>query len=602
MTRPAVLIVEPDPVQRKELSEGLTAHGYEVVPAGDADEGRRYAQGLGPSVIVAREDLPGFGNASILDELRAATSDEIVLTVLGASDQAPDDLPEEVRYLPARGIDSQELVRRLRLVLVGWELGLEPDAELQTLVGDLSLAPVLEVIRGLSRALVSGRLLLETGEVVFDQGTAIAATSGRARGEKAFYRIGVRRQGPFRVIMGRPGVRREIDPDLKTLIIRAIEDRVANPPDLQTRIVVELGPSFFNAQFSPIEQEILTAAQEGITVGALLDRLESTDGVILRELEELRSRGAIRLREPDGGVRVVTDSTADLPARLAREHGIRVVPLTVRFGDRMFKDGVDITPREFYEMLETGSDHPATNPPTPGEFLQVFRELAGSKDVVSVHISSSLSETVANAEQAAATGSRELQDLREGSESVRVGVVDSRQVSLGLGLLALFAARMARRGLGVREIGPRIQAMAERVHVLFVVDTLEYLARHGRIGRAQAWVGQLVGIKPILGVREGVVTLVDKVRGGRAAHPRMIELFKKAIDPERPAIAAVAQAKAPVWADRLKSLLEKELTIAEIHVAEMGPVVGTHAGPGAVGAAIYQPVDDEELKLIAPLS
>jgi len=166
------------------------------------------------------------------------------------------------------------------------------------------------------------------------------------------------------------------------------------------------------------------------------------------------------------------------------------------------------------------------------------------------------------------------------------------------GLLAVFAARMARRGLSVREIGPRIQAMAERVEVLFVVDTLEYLARHGRIGRAKAWVGQLVGIKPILGVRDGAVTLVDRVRGGRAAHPRMIELFKKTIDPERPAIAAVAHAKAPVWADRLKTLLEKELSLAEVHIAEMGPVVGTHAGPGAVGASIYQPVDDDELELI----
>ena len=598
MTRPAVLIVEPDPVQRKELSEGLSAHGYEVVPAGDAGEGRRFVEGLGPSVIIAREEVPGFGDGSILDDLRAATSADSVLTVLGGDEQAPDDLAEAVRYLPARGVASDELVRRLRLVLVGWELGLEPDAELQTLVGDVSLTPVLEVIRGLSRALVSGRLLLEAGEVVFDRGEAIAATAGRVRGIKAFCRIGVRRQGPLRVIMGRPGVRREIEPDLKTLIIRAIEDRVANPPSSNARIVVDLGPSSINARFSPFQQEILTAAQEGVTVGGLLDRLEETDGVILRELEALRSRGALKLREADGGVRVVTDSTADLPSRLAREHGIRVVPLTVRFGDRMFKDGVDISPREFYELLETGTVHPATNPPTPGEFLQVYRELVSDKDVVSVHISSGLSETVRHAEQAAASGSRELQELRQGSEPVRVGVVDSRQVSLGLGLLAVFAARMARRGLSVREIGPRIQAMAERVEVLFVVDTLEYLARHGRIGRAKAWVGQLVGIKPILGVREGAVTLVDKVRGGRAAHPRMIELFKKTIDPERPAIAAVAHAKAPVWADRLKGLLEKELSLAEVHLAEMGPVVGTHAGPGAVGASVYQPVDDEELELI----
>jgi len=597
MTRPAVLIVEPEPALRKEISEGLSAHGYEVVPAEGADEGRRFAEGLGPSVIVARESVPGFGDGSILGELRAATSADTVLVVLGGADQAPDELPEDVLYLPAGGIDAPELVRRVRLVLVGWELGLEPDADLRTLVGEMSLTPILEVIRGLGGALVSGRLLLDGGEVVFDRGEAIAATAGGAKGIKAFCRIGVRRQGPFRVIPGRPGIRREIEPALKTLIIQAIEDRVANPPDVKAHIVVDPEAASSHAKRSPFQRRILIAAEKAGTVGALLDRLEETDGTILRDLEELRAQGAVKLQEQEGGVRVVTDSTADLPNRLAREHGIRVVPLTVHFGDRMFKDGVDITPREFYELLEAGTVHPATSPPTPEELLEVYRELVAERDVISVHISSAMSETARHAEQAAASGSRELQALREGSGPVRVGVVDSRQVSLGLGLLALFAARMARRGLGVQEIGPRIQTMAERVEVLFVVDTLEYLARHGRIGRAKAWVGQIVGIKPILGVRNGEVALVDKVRGGRAAHPRMIELFKKTIDPKRPVIAAIAHAKAPVWADRLKTLLERELTVAEIHVAEMGPVVGTHVGPGAVGASLFQPTD-EEMELI----
>ncbi len=593
MSRPAVLIVEPDAELRKELSEGLSAHGYEVVPADGPTEGRRFAQGLGPSVIVAGETLPGFGDGSILEELREATEGETVLLVLGSSDAAPEDLPEEILYLPAGEREPQELVRRIRLVLVGWEIGLEPDAELQTLVGELSLTPALEVIRGLGRALVSGRVLFPGGEVVMDRGEAVAATAGRARGVKAFCRLGVRRQGPFRVVLGRPGVRREIEPSLKALVIRAIEDRVAERPSPKARIAVDLGPSFFETEFTPFQQELLTHAQEGITVDALLDRFEETDGVVLRELESLRSMGALRLREPEAAVRLVTDSTGDLPARLAREHGIRVVPLTVRFGNRIFKDGVDITPREFYDLLEKGTTPPATSPPTPGELLEVYRDLVPHQDVVSIHISSALSETARHAERAAADNARELEELRDGSEPVRVAVVDSRQVSLGLGLLALFGARMARSGLGADEIGPRLQTMAERMQVLFVVDTLEYLARHGRIGKAKAWVGQLVGIKPILGVRNGEVSLVDRVRGGRAAHPRMIALFRETLDPDRPVIAGVAHAKAPVWADRLRNLLEKELRIAEIHVTEMGPVVGTHAGPGAVGAALFQPTDEE---------
>lgn len=597
MSRPAVLIVEPDAELRKELSEGLSGHGYEVVPAESPDEGRRFAEGLGPSVIVAGEALPGFGDGSILGELREATTAETVLLVLGSSEAASEDLPEEVLYLPAGDRKPQELVRRIRLVLVGWEIGLEPDEELQTLVGELSLTPALEVIRGLGRALVSGRVLLPGGEVVMDRGEAIAATAGQVRGVKAFCRLGVRRQGPFRVVLGRPGVRREIEPSLKALVIRAIEDRVAERPSPKARIAVDLDPSFFETEFTPFQQELLTQAQEGITVGALLDRFEETDGVVLRELESLRAMGALRLREPEAAVRLVTDSTGDLPARLAREHGIRVVPLTVRFGNRIFKDGVDITPREFYDLLEKGTTPPATSPPTPGELLEVYRDLVPHQDVVSIHISSALSETARHAERAAAENARELEDLRDGSEPVRVAVVNSRQVSLGLGLLALFGARMARRGLGADEIGPRLQAMAERMQVLFVVDTLEYLARHGRIGKAKAWVGRLVGIKPILGVRDGEVVLVDRVRGGRAAHPRMIALFREVLEADRPVIAGVAHAKAPVWADRLRNLLERELQVAELHAAEMGPVVGTHAGPGAVGAALFQPTE-EELELV----
>jgi DegV family protein with EDD domain len=593
MSRPAVLIVEPDSSLRKEVSEGLSEHGYEVVPAGGRDDGRRFAEGLGPSVIVTRDTVPGFGDASVLEELRQATAGTTVLVVLGGSASPPEELPDEVLYLSASGLEARELVRRIRLILVGWEIGLEPDAELETLVGELSLTPVLEVIRGLGRALVSGRVLLAGGEVAMDRGQAIAATAGRARGVKAFCRIGVRRQGPFRVILGRPGIAREIETELEKLIIRTIEDRVPDPPSPKARIEVDLGPELFDTELTRFQQEILTEARRGITVGALLDRTENTDGSVLRELERLREMGALTVREPDAGVRVVTDSTSDLPARLARDNGIRVVPLTVRFGDRMFEDGVDITPREFYELLERERVSPATSPPTPGELLEVYRELVPERDVVSIHLSARLSETVSHAEQVAAGHARELQELRKGDDPVRVAVVDSRQVSLGLGLLALFAARMAGRGLAAGEIGPRLQSMSERVQVLFVVDTLEFLARHGRIGKAKAWVGQLVGIKPILGVREGEVVLVDRVRGGRAAHPRMIELFEQELEADRPVIGAVAHAKAPVWADRLKSLLEKRFRVEELHVAEMGPVVGTHAGPGAVGASLFQPTDEE---------
>jgi len=168
-------------------------------------------------------------------------------------------------------------------------------------------------------------------------------------------------------------------------------------------------------------------------------------------------------------------------------------------------------------------------------------------------------------------------------------------------MLALFAARMARRGLPAAEIARRIEAMRERVHVLFVVDTLDYLARGGRIGKAQALLGGLLGIKPILGVAGGEVVPVERVRGGRAAHPRLIELFRERVKAGRPVVVGVAHARAPVWADRLRAAIEKSFRVGELVMTEIGPVVGTHAGPGLVGAAMFQP-GAEELDLIAPLA
>ena len=151
-------------------------------------------------------------------------------------------------------------------------------------------------------------------------------------------------------------------------------------------------------------------------------------------------------------------------------------------------------------------------------------------------------------------------------------------------------------------VGPvrHLGKMRRRMHTLFVVDTLDFLVRGGRIGKARAIVGKLLGIKPILGVVDGEVAPVDKVRGGRAAHPRIIKLFGDRVNRKRPIIACVAHAQAPVWADRLRALLEKEFNVSEMIETDIGPVVGTHAGPGCVGAVVFQPERGEE-DLVAPL-
>jgi len=610
MPRPSVLVVDPESVRRKEISNGLTGFGYEVIPTVGLAEGRRFAATLGPGVVVVPVELMKDGDGALSERFGGG---EQTLLLLGKTAEEGRDLPEDVLFLEADGLPAADLVRRIHLVLLGREIGVEPDSDVESLVGDFALLPFLELVRAVSRARVTGRILCASGEVTFEGGEVIAASAGRARGVKAFLRLSLLDAGPFWLWLRQPAGgdrgtgQREIRQEVKALVFLALEDRVHDAPDPRTRARVQLGPAFFEARFNPRQQELLAALPGCGTVGRLLDALPgATDGEILRDLIGLREMGIIALEEPEELVRVVTDSTCDLPPEVARAHGIDVLPVLVLFGDRVYHDGVDLKAKEFYDLLEKGPVHPRTNPTPKADFLDLYRSLAPRKDIVSIHISEKLSQTVVHAREAAEEGLPQFQaarseELQGDAERVSLRVVDSHSASLGMGMLVLFAARMARRGIEPDAIVDRLEAMRDRVHVLFAVDTLEYLARGGRIGKARAVMGNLLGIKPILGVVDGEIVPVDRVRGGRAAHPRLIELFRERVDPQRPVMVTVAHAKAPVWADRLRGLIEKTFQVKEILIAEMGPVVVANAGPGTVGAALFQPTE-EEMALIGPVA
>jgi DegV family protein with EDD domain len=602
MSRPSVLVVDPEASRRREIAHGLTGFGYEVIPAVGWDEGRRYAASLGPGIVVLPAGLAHDADGSLPDLFSAADpAAQRTLLLLGAGEEDGGELPEHVLFLKVDGLPPGDLVRRIHLVLLGREIGVEPDAELESLVGDFSLLPFLELLRAAHRVRLDGRVVCGEGEVILQGGEVASATAGRARGVKAFLRLSLLDAGPYWVqLRSMAGVERDVHEDLTSLIFKALEDRVFDAPDPRSRARVEIGPAFFESRFTPSQQELLAVLPNCVTVGRLLDALTATDSDILRDLLGLRELGIVTLEEPEELVAVVTDSTSDLPPDVARAHGIHVVPVLVLFGDRVYHDGVDLKAKEFYDLLEKGQVQPRTSPIPEADFHDAYRALAPKKDVISVHLSEKLSQTVVNARKAAAERLPYYQELRGEAERVSLEVVDSRSASLGLGMLALFAARMARRGVAPHAIVERLEAMRERIHVLFVVDTLEYLARSGRIGKARALVGNILGIKPILGVVDGEIVAVDRVRGGRAAHPKLVDLFRERVDPARPVIVTVAHAKAPVWADRLRGLLEGSLAVHEVITAEMGPVVVANAGPGTVGAAVFQPTD-EEMALIAPL-
>lgn len=275
------------------------------------------------------------------------------------------------------------------------------------------------------------------------------------------------------------------------------------------------------------------------------------------------------------GVRVVTDSGADLPVDMQHAHQIQVVPLTITFGEREFRDGVDLSPEEFYKKLGEEPVMPRTTQPSPADFEKVYRPLLeAGHEIVSVHLSAQLSGTLQSANLAAQ------------SLGGSVHVVDSRSASLGIGLLALQAARWAREGRPAREIARDLQAARERLTVFFSVDTLEYLQRNGRIGKAQAFVGGLLNIKPILTLREGIVHPVERVRGSQKAFSRLVDHVVQQVG-QQPVRVGVVHGNAPEEAARLAQALQERLSIQELITANLGPTIGTHAGPGTVGVVCY---------------
>jgi len=599
MGRPTVLVVDGQESRRKELVRGLAEHAYEAVAAAGAEEGRRFAAGLDPEVIVIE------GALWVSPEAGSAEGGRQTTIVLYEA-EPEGELPEHVLSVTTGDLGAGDLLRRVQTVLVGREVGLAPDPHVESLRGDLHELPLLELLPRLQRAVVTGRVIVGGGELLLEEGEVVAARAGAVSGIKAVARLARTTGGGFRVILALPVAEREIYKDLLSLMAMAMEDQhlyqeaLGRLPSLSSRVRVAMGPAFFSTQFSPSQQKVLEVAHEGGTVWSVLDASGASDGAVLADLVRLKELGVAEFSEPKVSVRIVTDSTADLPAELARRHHVHVIPLSVSFGRKTYKDGVDLTARDFYRRLEARkSEHPRTDPPSEGDFLADFRLTLARNDVVSVHISGHLSETLANARKAAEDGRAEFGSLR-GEGAPVLEVVDSMQVSAGLALLVLFGARMAERGLGAGEIRARLEAMSPRLHLLFVADTLEYLARGGRIGKAQAWLGGRLGIKPILGVSEGSVVPLDRVRSRNAAHLRLVELLAERVEAGRPVVLGIAHANAPVEAVRLRSLLQDNFRASEILETEIGPVVGAHVGPGCVGAAIFQP-GEEEQRLVAPV-
>jgi DegV family protein with EDD domain len=271
-------------------------------------------------------------------------------------------------------------------------------------------------------------------------------------------------------------------------------------------------------------------------------------------------------------IKIVTDSTSDLPPELAAQWEITVIPCLVHFGQETFREGVDISRSEFYRRLEVGPGLPTTSSPGPGVFENVYRQLTAQTDqIISIHLSSKLSG-VYNAARLGA----------EGIEGAEIAVVDGDTVSMGLGWLAVIASRAARTGLSLPEIVRLLEATRSRARVFALVDTLEYLRRGGRVGRLIAALSALLDVKPMISVERGDVVPLGRVRSRRKAVAQLVSLVE-GLGPL--ADLAVLHSNAPqaagAFADQLAAFCPREQMV----IAEVGTVIGTHVGPNGLGVA-----------------
>ena len=275
-------------------------------------------------------------------------------------------------------------------------------------------------------------------------------------------------------------------------------------------------------------------------------------------------------------VKIVTDSTADLPPEVAQELGITVVPLHIHFGHEVYEDGVNISKDEFYQRLISEPELPKTSAPSAGAFTEAYDRLAGeTNEILSLHISHKLSATYNSATMG-----------RDGvTADCRISVIDTLSTSMGLGLLAIRAAQLARTGATLDEVTADAESALLRTRFFGVVDTLEYLHKGGRIGKASSFLGSILNVKPIIGLRDGLVHPIERARGFPKALDRICEM---AAEYKEISSLAVSHTTDENEMERMASRMSQFFPGDSILRARVGATIGTYLGPGALCVGLIE--------------
>jgi DegV family protein with EDD domain len=277
-------------------------------------------------------------------------------------------------------------------------------------------------------------------------------------------------------------------------------------------------------------------------------------------------------------VKIVTDSAQDLPPEFLESKGISVVPLTVFFGEEAFLDGYEIAGKAFYDKLRTSPHHPHTSQPSPEAFRSTFEKLTSDgSHVITIVLSAALSGTY----QSAVLAKDMLPDRS-------ITVINSKLASCAYGALAILAAEMAEQGETPERITGVIEKMASECVTVFSVDTLDYLAKNGRIGRAQHFLGGLLNMKPLLSLdKDGYVTALERVRGKGKVLPRVLEIVGERVPSRKASVVTISHSDASEEALKLKEGVLSLLKVGRVYESQIGSIIGTHVGPGCLAVQVF---------------
>ncbi|MBI2847189.1 MAG: DegV family protein [Chloroflexi bacterium] len=280
-------------------------------------------------------------------------------------------------------------------------------------------------------------------------------------------------------------------------------------------------------------------------------------------------------------IAIVTDSTACIPKELVDELGIWVVPINIEYQGVIYRDGIDLLPGDFYKLLEKVEKAPHTSPASPGAYLEVYKEASKNAEaILCITLLSRLSAMY----DAARLATEMAQGLLPDTE---IRVLDSRTATMAQGFVVLAAARAAAQGKSLEEVTQAAEELKPKVQVLAFLDTLNYLAKSGRIPKAGAWAASLLHMKPVISLANGEISLVTAVRSRQSGMNRLMELIEERTERKGPLHIAVIHAGAPQEAERLKERIKSQFQCSELLVTEFTPVMGVYTGPGLLGLAFY---------------